>query len=351
MQNDYHAYKLVAGTVSPFVSHESLLDLLVKHKRLDWESVAKIAGNHSIVQALYPALVGKNLIDQIPNEFISYLQELNQLNCKRNSLMQSQLMDAVSVINDLDIKPILMKGAAHFFLDTFSDKGERLLTDLDVLVPNDKITLVSNSLIKSGYKYIEDKMAFIETHHHYPPLIKNGECAMIELHRDLMFHEQQHVFPTNLAWDKSVDITLPNQSKAKVLIPTYRVFHSFLHSAVVDRLHQKGYIEIRQLHELARTQLMYGSDIDWEEMLALAHEYDIDRQLCANLYSAVKFMNFPNLAEMVNTYIMSSKFHHYRVCSKLKYGWFNLLDNKLQRRIRRFKSIFSEPIFAHAGRQ
>ena len=350
MQNYYDAYKFVAGTVSPFVSHEYLLDLLAKHKRLDWEAVAKIAGNHSIVQALYPALVDKNLIDQIPNEFILYIQELNQLNCKRNSLMKSQLMDAVSVINDLGVEPLLMKGAAHLFLDTFSDYGDRLLSDIDVLVPENEIKGVSKSLIKFGYRYTGEHMNFIYTHHHYPPLIKDGECAMVELHRDLVRCSKQKIFPTKLAWEKSVDITLPNQSKAKVLIPTYRVFHSFLHSAVVDRLHQKGYIEIRQLHELARTQLMYGSDIDWEEMLALAHEYDIGRQLCANLYSAVKFMNFPNIAEMVNTYIMSSKFHHYRVCSKLKYGWFNLLDNKLQRRIRRFKSIFSEPIFAHAGR-
>ena len=172
---------------------------------------------------------------------------------------------------------------------------------------------------------------------------------MIELHRDLMFRDQQYIFPSKLAWEKSVDITLPNQSEAKVLTPTYRIFHSFLHGSIVDGLYQKGYVELRQLHELARTQFMYASDIDWEEMFVLAHEHGVDRQLYTNLYSAIKFMNFPDLANVVNSHVISSKFHHYRVCSKLRFRWFNLLDNKLHRRIRRIKSKLSIPTLVHAG--
>ena len=109
MRNYYYAYKLVAAIISPFVTRERISEFLTKHKNIDWESVAYIAGNHSIVQVLYPALVDKNLINIIPEEFFSYIQELNQLNSKRNLLMKSQL--AAFIIQYLINNP---KSRLHF---------------------------------------------------------------------------------------------------------------------------------------------------------------------------------------------------------------------------------------------
>lgn len=346
MFSRYNAYKFIASAISPYFSDANLVNILKDRKIIDWELVALVASNHSIIQALYPALLSKGLIDHVPDEFISYIKEMNRLNNKRNRLMRSQLMEAVSIINTFGVRPLLMKGAAHYFLDTFVGDGDRLLTDLDILVPKEKIKLVSDGLIKSGYKYVEEKMEFMNTHHHYPPLIRDNDCAMIELHRDLMFHKQQHVFPTELAWGKAIDIILPNNSRAKVLSPTYRVFHSFLHSNIVDKLYQKGCVEIRQLHELARTQFVYSSDINWNEIFDHTQKYGANRQLYANLYSAIKFMGFPKLKEVKSRHLMSSIFQHQRVCSKLKYHWFDSLDKKLQRRFKHFTSDHKKPVFA-----
>ncbi|MGH1537610.1 MAG: nucleotidyltransferase family protein, partial [Gammaproteobacteria bacterium] len=195
---------------------------------------------------------------------------------------------------------------------------------------------ISNELIAVGYEFNEEKIHFIETHHHYPPLIKQDECSMIELHRDLMFREQQHAFPTEHAWEKSIDIALPNGAEAKVLNPTYRVFHSFLHRCVVDKLYQNGQIELRQLHELARAQFMYSSDINWEEILEYAHENGVHKQLYTNLYAASKFMGIHDFKEISNRHITGSAFQYFRVNSKLKYDWFDALDIKVARRIDRF---------------
>jgi len=330
------AYRFIADAVSPFVSGDDVFHQLTQQASLDWEAVASIAGGHSITQALYPALLEKKLIDSVPDDFLSYIKYLHELNCKRNKMMRKQLINAVLVINKLNIKPLLMKGSAQLFLDTFSNEGDRLLTDLDILVPSSEIKHVCDELIENGYEIYGEKEHFVYSHHHYPPLIKQGECAMVELHRDLMFYKQQHVFPTEYAWTKAVDITLPNMAKAKVLIPTYRVFHSFLHSCVVDKLSQIGQIEIRQLHELARAQFMYSSDIDWEEMLGYAHDHGVHRQLYANLYAASKFMSIHDLEEILSRHTMRSIFHYIRVRSKLKYNWFDALDIKLTRYISRF---------------
>jgi len=336
-QEYFNAYRFVASVISPFVSRDEILLQLTKRTRLDWESVADVSGGHSVIQALYPAFVENELMDLIPDDFLSYVQHLHEINCKRNEMMRRQLINAVLVINKLNIKPLLMKGAAQLFLNTFSNEGDRLLTDLDILVPSDEIKHISNELIAVGYELNEDKIHFIETHHHYPPLIKQDECAMIELHRDLMFREQQHVFPTEYAWEKGIDIALPNSAEAKVLVPTYRVFHSFLHRCVVDSLSQKGQVELRQMHELARAQFMYASDINWEELQEYAHEHGVHRQLYTNLYIANKFMNIHGLGKIIHSkYVLKCIAQHIRVCSKLKYNWFDVLDIKIARKINHF---------------
>ena len=161
---------------------------------------------------------------------------------------------------------------------------------------------------------------------------------MIELHRELMFHSQQHVLPTDYAWTNSIDITLPNKAQAKALNPTYRVFHSFLHSSLVDSLYLIGYAEIRQLHELARTHLVYSSGVNWEGMQEYAKEKGVAKQLNANLYAASKFMKIPKLKEVVDKNVISAALHYYRVCAKLRYSWFNTFDSRLYRQKKRFKA-------------
>ena len=55
----YDAYRFIANVVSPFVSRDKILSQLTQHAPLEWEVVAKIASNHSIVQALYPEVIEK----------------------------------------------------------------------------------------------------------------------------------------------------------------------------------------------------------------------------------------------------------------------------------------------------
>ena len=81
---------------------------------------------------------------------------------------------------------------------------------------------------------------------------------------------------------------------------------------------------------------MYSADIDWDELLMYAHDHGVHRQLYANLYAASKFMNIRDLEEILSKYTMRSIFHYTRVCSKLKYNWFDSLDSKLTRYISRF---------------
>ena len=337
-QSYFNAYRFVAYLVSPYATREKVLSQLTRRNSLDWEQVANVAGSHSVIQAIYPVLIKHELLDLVPDDFLSYIQHLHEINCERNEMLRKQAINAVRIMNKLNIKPLLMKGAAQLFLDTFQNLGDRLLVDIDILVPSNEIKRVSDELIATGYEMDEEKIHFIESHHHYPPLIKHGECAMVELHHDLMFREQQYVFPTEYAWSKAVDVALSSGVYAKVLEPTYRVFHGFLHRCVVDKLDRKGQVEIRQLHELACEQYRNSSKLNWDEMLEYARGHNVHKELCANLYTAIKFMEIYDLEIVLNKQSIRSIFQYIRICKKLEYDWFDTLDKKIARRLDLYKA-------------
>ena len=328
-KNFYNSYRFVAAAVSPFISRKNVIKLLDGSTQPDWEWVAYIAGYNSIVQALYPSFCEKELLQHIPEDFLEYVKNINEVNCERNNLLRMQLIEAVSSINKLGIKPLLMKGAGQLFLNTFQNPGDRLMVDLDILVPEKSIERVRQILIDDGYSFATDNPEAYIKHLHYPPAIKKGEVAAIELHRDLMLQNQQHYLPNHTAWENSFDITLINGVEAKVLTPTYRILHSFLHSCIADSNHLLGLVEIRQLHELSLTQLVYSNQIEWEKLTAITKSNKINHIFTANIAAAHNFMQFPKSAIGLRYNTITSKCHTYRVNAKLKYQWYNYVDAKV----------------------
>ena len=143
----------------------------------------------------------------------------------------------------------------------------------------------------------------------------------------------QHIFPTKSAWDNTINIELKEGVEAQVLNPTYRLLHSILHSCIVDSNHRLGLVEIRQLHELARTQLIYGDQLDWDRLLVIARKNNIGGILSANLKEAEYFLNVPILKQPSQINPIAANFHIFRVCAKLRYAWFDYFDTKLSERI------------------
>ena len=332
-QNYYRAYCFIASSISPYISADEVYKRYLDNPVLDWEVVAEIAGYHAIVQALYPNLQSKNLIQYLPEDFLTYIKSTYDVNHERNTLLKQQLLDVSAILNAEGIVPLLMKGAAHLYIDTFASLGERLLTDIDILVQTNELDRAQAVMQKQGYEFPSDDPEFHKQHIHLPPAIKLGECAAVEIHRDLLRRHHQQFFPTELAWQNCTEIKLDTNIEAKILTPGYRIMHSFLHDYITDSLYIRGFVELRSIQEFALSYQKFNSDIDWQTLFALTSANGISHMLSSYIHSTQKFIGLPDIDQKIPQYKLKTAYHHSRVCAKLKYSWFDAIDTKIAERI------------------
>lgn len=120
---------------------------------IDWGGVLGLANRTLVTPALAEALAAQEA--QIPKEAAGMLQVIAERTAARNRLMHEQLTEAVAVLGSRGIRPILLKGAA-----LLARRGprcaNRLLTDLDLMVPRAQGEEALQVLESIGYRRLGD---------------------------------------------------------------------------------------------------------------------------------------------------------------------------------------------------
>ncbi|MCB1874746.1 MAG: nucleotidyltransferase family protein [Chromatiales bacterium] len=84
---------------------------------------------------------------------------------------------------------ILLKGAAYLFLGLPTAKG-RLVADIDILVPQEKIDQVERGLLAAGWFTVKlddyDQKYYREWMHELPPLRHPGRAAVVDVHHTIL---------------------------------------------------------------------------------------------------------------------------------------------------------------------
>jgi|GEM_PF-4503888 len=101
--------------------------------------------------------------------------------------LRAQLGDAIKLLNDCGIVPVLLKGAARIWERT---SGYQLhdSVDLDMLLPREQVRAAAQTFEKVGYKSRASRAElrhYERRHHHAAPLFPPAAGVSIELHREL----------------------------------------------------------------------------------------------------------------------------------------------------------------------
>jgi hypothetical protein len=163
---------------------------------------------------------------------------------------------------------VLLKGAAALVSGLYPTPGERMIGDIDVLVPLSSLSPVLDQLTAVGYEAqpLEEGNSlgtegFQAEGHNYAPLESADWPVAVELHvhpvhlsvAQLLGSEEVIRDATPLNWRGS-DCLLPS--------PTHFVMHNVIHAFVVD-MRDCGFLSLRQLFEFVRANRTYGERIDW----------------------------------------------------------------------------------------
>lgn len=254
---------------------------------LGWERVVSVAAGHLLLPALWKALRRKGLEEQLPPDVKDFLNEVYILNATRNKALNAQAAEIVAALSQSSISSVLLKGGAFLFDSVEEDGGDRMMVDLDLLVPERRLAESVGVLRDLGYETFGDEKL---RPHHYPPLYREGEVATIELHWSIGKHTE--LLPAELVFR---DAIARGVGASKVLIPaaSHRVIHAIYHAAVQDGDFRRGVFSLKALHDVITIAKANPSRIDWELIDASMRRCGFGKVLEAHAYLANRLLNWP----------------------------------------------------------
>lgn len=215
---------------------------------VEWEKFVALCSNHYILPAIYLKFKSHQILELLPGEMSEYLKEIYELNRSRNEKILNQLRQITAVLNKSNIYPVFLKGAAHLLDQLYADIGERILKDIDILVPGNDYLLSAQLLENDGYACLEDSKRYFDSESlkHYPALFKPGFVAHLEIHRQLI--------EKDLSWFNHA-IVDPEKKEVKslagcyVLSDRHQAIHNFAHGQLQHGGHINGIISLRDLYD------------------------------------------------------------------------------------------------------
>ncbi len=118
-----------------------------------WASVLRLSGDHLVTPVLRWALrEQKGLYDELPSNVVDYLEAVYALNLEKNLSCEDQLSELISDLNKIEVRPVLLKGAAMLVGGLYPTSGERMISDLDILIPEERLPDVLSRMLALGYQ-------------------------------------------------------------------------------------------------------------------------------------------------------------------------------------------------------
>ncbi len=234
----------------------------------EWENVLRLSSAHLATPQLRWALQAQGLFSQLPSDVADYLEAVYTLNLDRNQQCEEQLAQLIPLLNSVGVQPVLLKGAAAIVGGLYPTSGERMITDLDILIPTRKLPEILGKLAEVGYQVhvakgetVPESVGF-DAHHHYPALVSPDWPSSVELHVQpvllpmVKFLPSEELFrdATPLAW-RGGECLFPSR--------THFILHSMVHAFLVNVQTELGRVSIRQLFEFVLASQTYAEQIDW----------------------------------------------------------------------------------------
>ncbi|MDP2334908.1 MAG: nucleotidyltransferase family protein [Bacteroidota bacterium] len=216
---------------------------------IDWKKLVALCSSHLILPVIYLKFQSHQIIEYLPEELVEYLEGIYELNLERNNQILKQLQEVTGILNQGNIYPVYLKGAGHLLDGLYSDIGERMMGDIDFLVPEKDYLLSAKLLENEGYSM---GSAFyggdIERLKHYPRISKPDVPADLEIHRLPVAEAYQSWFNPEMIFKEKK--TVPSLEGCYVLSDEHNIIHNFIHSQLGHKGHTYGIVSFRDLYDL-----------------------------------------------------------------------------------------------------
>jgi len=283
-----NSYDLLMVFLSP-QKNKQQLDLIIsaaEQESIPWNKLLYQANRQLCTPRWYIQLKQDKLLSYLPDGLEDYLLAIYESNLDRNQQFVSALVTLLDQFNEAGIDNLLLKGAASFYLNLYADMGSRIMGDLDILVPNDKIENAQQILEELGYKAIADEgkklddLPTDERHHHILAHHLPGTPVVVEIHFKVGYSLTHRMLPIEDVWSKRLIVDFMGQPTS-ILSPTDQLILNAVHALEVEYEFIQGYVSLRQLLEFVLLAEYYGKAIDWDLWRSRAVKFKVNASFAA----------------------------------------------------------------------
>jgi hypothetical protein len=206
-----------------------------------------LCDKHLILPTIYKKLQNSNVLKYVPIEISNLFENIYNLNKTRNLEIINQVEIINTKLENENISPVFLKGTGNLFDNIYSDIGERMIGDIDLLVRESDYLKTIETIISLGYSYEEKDFFTNELPKHFYRLYKNDVPANIEIHR----------IPVNIPFSKkfNTEIIFENRilahGKQNIYVPSveHRIIHNFIHTQLSNKGHWLKNNPLRDLYD------------------------------------------------------------------------------------------------------
>lgn len=161
---------------------------------IDWDSVVKISTAHYVLPAIYCNFKKVDFLKYLPKDLLNYMEYIVDLNRERNKKIVIQARELNSLLLSNNIIPIFLKGTGNLLAGIYDDIAERMVGDIDFLVSEKEFINTIKILKNNIYKKEENQKDFSTINLHYTRLVKKGNIAAVEIHKEITLEKYSNEF-------------------------------------------------------------------------------------------------------------------------------------------------------------
>ena len=173
-------------TISLEDRNRQAIEKQLQSDMIDWDAVVKVSTAHYVFPALYCNLNRSGFLQYLPQELVSYMEHIANLNWERNQQIITQAKDLNTLLLANNITPIFLKGTGNLLADLYEDIAERMVGDIDFIFSKEDYPKVITVLREFGYSDVGKYEYHFPAQKHYRRLQKENNIAAVEIHQELL---------------------------------------------------------------------------------------------------------------------------------------------------------------------
>lgn len=263
----------------------------------EWSLLLRQAAGANLMCALYSQAEQLDLLGQIPARARAHLEWAHTQGERHAQGVRFEIREIRRALAGLDVPLILLKGAAYAVAGLPPARG-RLFSDIDILVPKERISEVEAALMMHGWAANHhdeyDQRYYREWMHELPPMQHVKRESLIDVHHAIL--PETAAARPDPALLRAGAVPVAGDPGLHVLAPVDMVLHSAVH-LFYDGEFDHGLRDLIDIHRLL--QRFGGDPAFWTSLPARAAELDIGRPLFYALRYAAALLHSPIPPEVI----------------------------------------------------